>query len=146
MRRINAIVLGQTKDLGVHILIETLGATLLEVSAATAAYQHCVPSEDATLLIDHVTHASIGVSRCGQCIDRMAPKLDTVAFLDVAICLGTTGCCNNGLTTRQLSQPTAARDVICMHVRVNCGMVEVGVAVVKSSVHCGMSTYWHISI
>lgn len=119
VRRIDAIVVRQAKDLGVHILIEALRAALLEIGASAAANQQRVARKDAALLVDHVAHAAVGVPRCGQRIYRVASELDAIALLDVAIRLGAARRCDHRLAARQLPQPAAARYVVRVHVRVN---------------------------
>lgn len=100
VRRIDAIVLRQAKDLGVHILIETLRAALLEIGASASTDQQRVAGEDAALLLDNVAHAAVSVARRGQRIDRMATELDAVALRDMPIRLGSTGRCNDRLAAR----------------------------------------------
>lgn len=116
---IDTEVIRQCKDLAMNILVEMTGTALLEISASTSPNQKCIPSEDTALLLDHIAHAAIGVSRSGQGIYHMGAEIYAISLLQVTICLGSTGCGNYGLTTRQFPQPSAARNVIRVHVGVD---------------------------
>lgn len=100
MRRIDAIVFRQAKDLGVHILIETLGTALLEIGAPATTDQQRVPGEHTALLLDDVAHAAVGVAGRGQRIDRVSAEIDAIPLRDMPIRLGSTGRCNHRLAAR----------------------------------------------
>jgi len=104
-----------------HIVVEITGTTLLEVGASTTSNQKSITGEDTALILDHIAHAAICVTRSGQSIYRMGAEVYAISLLQVTIRLCSTGSGNHRLTTRQLPQPTAAGYVIRMHVGVDLG-------------------------
>jgi len=72
--------------------------SLLEIGASTASYQESVSGKDTTLILDHIGHAAICVSRSGQSINHMGAEIYAIPFIQVTIRLGSTGGSNHRLT------------------------------------------------
>ena len=58
---IDHIVIGQTKELLRDRVEQVVGAALLKITAATAAYQQRIASKNHCLIFQHIAHAAIGV-------------------------------------------------------------------------------------
>src|SRR6185436_2853411 len=99
--------------------VERMRVALLEIRATTAANQQAVPGKGHAFILEHVSHASAGMTRRGPNLQMTRAEFDLVALPQITI---------GALSTAAFSHCDAAAELLfenpgpCDMVRVNMGL------------------------
>ena len=120
----------QVKELRPHGLVQRFGRAALKVGTATTLNQQRIPCQDKGIVIGHVRHTTLGMSRRGTDLQIARTKDNAITRFNVNIGLGLGGLGNHRLKAiNLLFQQVCASNMVRMCVCVDCYLKSTRISV-----------------